>query len=75
MWTHVSFQSYDSSKMFVMREPTLRTEKFREFARREIALWEEIYGDFLALGSHLLVLHFEVKFIRPTTNCTQQQSS
>ncbi len=38
---------------------SIQTEAFREFVRQEIKLWEEIYMDYLSIGSDLLVVHYE----------------
>lgn len=36
-------------------EPVLRTERFKRFFLHEIKLWEEIYLDFISLGSSIMV--------------------
>ncbi len=38
---------------------SLQSDLFRDFVRAEIALWEDIYLDYLSMGSDLLTVHYE----------------
>ncbi len=38
---------------------SIQTEMFREFVKQEMKLWEEIYTDYLSVGSDVLVVHYE----------------
>ncbi len=38
---------------------SVRSDLFRDFARQEVKMWEEIYLDYLSVGSDILVVHYE----------------
>ncbi len=39
--------------------PSIQTEIFRDFVKHEMRMWEEIYLDYLSVGSRLLAVHYE----------------
>lgn len=49
----------ENSRSLFSLEGSVHTDTFRRFVRREIRLWEEIYLDFITVGSELLVIHYE----------------
>ena len=60
-WNHDRSGTYDSSSDYgiLNLQDSLHTDKFIDFAKTEIVLWEEIYLDYLSAGTHLEVLHYE----------------
>ncbi len=61
-WNHDRTNSYDGGPQkdgLKDLAPSLHTDVFRDFVKSEIKLWEEIYLDYLSVGSSLLVVHYE----------------
>ena len=61
-WNHDRTYSYDggaSKDGLNDLAGSLNTEAFRDFVRGEVKLWEEIYLDYLSVGSDLVAVHYE----------------
>ncbi len=63
MWNHERSYSFNGGAANIglksLSTSGLDTDLFREFAEREVALWKEIYLDYLSMGSSMLVVHYE----------------
>ncbi len=61
-WNHDRSGTYDGGRnkdgLKDLAE-SLKTDMFKDFVKNEMKLWEEIYMDYLTVGSHLMAVHYE----------------
>ncbi len=61
-WNHDRTQSYDGGPNkdgLKHLSDSINTQGFKNFVSMEIQLWEQIYLDYLTVGSYMMAMHYE----------------
>ena len=59
-FTHERTGGYDVNGNLSFVQPELDSPLFHAFVLREIPLWEQLVLDYLTVGSHVVVTHYEL---------------